>query len=328
MNKITESVVESLAISIILCYDNSKIIMNGQVIPMFKGSYVALVTPFHEDGSVNFEKLKELCRWHIDNGTDGLVILGTTGESSTTDHAEDAAIVRCAVDCVGGAIPVIAGGGSNSTETSLMKSKTFRDCGVDGLLLITPYYNKANQKGMYRHFATVAEQVNLPILLYNVPGRTGCSLSLDCIEALSKIDNIKGIKEASGNISFAAKVANLCNDDFCMMSGNDDMVVPILSLGGTGVISVFANLCPQQAHDMVAAWFDGDVRRAREIQLKYLDLINALFIEVNPIPIKEAMNLRGMEVGGYRLPLCEMDPANRARLIEAMKVLDGPAADK
>ena len=289
---------------------------------MFKGSYVALVTPFHEDGSVNFEKLKELCRWHVENGTDGLVILGTTGESSTTEHAEDAAIVRCVVDCVGGAIPVIAGGGSNSTETSLMKSRTFRDCGVDGLLLITPYYNKANQKGMYRHFATVAEQVNLPILLYNVPSRTGCSLSLDCIEALSKIDNIKGIKEASGNISFAAKVANLCNDDFCMMSGNDDMVVPILSLGGTGVVSVWANLCPREVHDMCTAWFAGDAQKAREMQLKYLDLINALFIEVNPIPIKEAMNLRGMDVGGYRLPLCEMDPANKAKLIEAMKVLE------
>ena len=264
---------------------------------MFKGSYVALVTPFHEDGSVNFEKLKELCRWHIENGTDGLVVLGTTGESSTTEHAEDAAIVRCVVDCVGGAIPVIAGGGSNSTETSLMKSRTFRDCGVDGLLLITPYYNKANQKGMYRHFATVAEQVRLPILLYNVPSRTG-------------------------NISFDAKVARLCNDDFCMMSGNDDMIVPILSLGGTGVVSVWANLCPREVHDLCAAWFAGDAEKARQMQLKYLELINALFIEVNPIPIKEAMNLRGMDVGGYRLPLCEMDPANKAKLIEAMKVLE------
>ncbi len=289
---------------------------------MFKGSYVALVTPFHPDGSVNYEKLKELCAWHIENGTDGIVVMGTTGESSTTSHAEDAAIVRCVVDCVNGRIPVIAGGGSNSTETSLMKSRTFRDCGADGLLLITPYYNKANQQGMYRHFATVADAVDLPILLYNVPGRTGCSLSVDCVEALSKHRNIVGIKEASGNISYAAKIACLLNDDFCMLSGNDDMIVPILSLGGTGVISVWANLCPRDTHDLVAAWFDGDTRKAREMQLKYLPLINALFIEVNPIPIKEAMNLRGLNVGGYRLPLCEMDPANRARLIEAMKVLE------
>ena len=289
---------------------------------MFSGSYVALITPFHPDGTVNFEKIKELCNWHIENKTDGLVVLGTTGESSTTEHAEDAAIVRCVVDCVNGRIPVIAGGGSNCTETSLMKSRTFRDCGVDGLLLITPYYNKANQKGMYRHFATVAEQVNLPCLLYNVPGRTGCSLSLDCVEALSKIDNIVGIKEASGNISFAAKVARLCNENFCMMSGNDDMIVPILSLGGTGVISVFANICPRETHDLVAAWMRGDTATARDMQLKYLDLINALFIEVNPIPVKAAMNLLGMDVGGYRLPLCEMDEKNLAVLREKLKVLE------
>lgn len=289
---------------------------------MFTGSYVALITPFHPDGTVNFEKIKELCNWHVENKTDGLVVLGTTGESSTTDHAEDAAIVRCVVDCINGRIPVIAGGGSNCTETSLMKSRTFRDCGVDGLLLITPYYNKTNPKGMYRHFATVAEEVNLPCLLYNVPGRTGCSLTLDCLEALSKIDNIVGIKEASGNISYAAKVAKLCNENFCMMSGNDDMIIPILSLGGTGVISVFANLCPRETHDMVSAWLNGDVALARDMQLKYLDLINALFIEVNPIPIKEAMNLRGMNVGGYRLPLYEMDEKNRAVLIEKLKILE------
>lgn len=289
---------------------------------MFKGSYVALITPFHPDGSINFEKIKELCNWHIANGTDGLVVIGTTGEASTTEHAEDAAIVRCVVDCVNGRIPIIAGSGSNCTETALEKSKTFRDCGADGLLLITPYYNKANQQGMYRHFSTVAEAVDLPIVLYNVPGRTGCSLSIDCIQALAKHKNIVGIKEASGSISFAAKVAKLCNDEFFMMSGNDDMIVPILSLGGSGVISVFANLCPRECHDLVSAWFDGDHDKARDMQLKYLDLMNALFIEVNPIPIKEAMNLRGMDVGGYRLPLCEMDPANRAKLIEAMKILE------
>lgn len=289
---------------------------------MFQGSYVALVTPFHPDGSVNYEKLKQLCDWHVENGTDGLVVLGTTGESSTTDAAEDAAIVRCCVDAIGGRIPVIAGGGSNSTQTSLIKSRTFRECGADGLLLITPYYNKANQKGMYRHFATVAQEVDLPIILYNVPGRTGCSLSVECVEALSKLKNVRGIKEASGNISYTAKIARLVNDEFELLSGNDDMIVPILSLGGSGVISVLANICPRQTHEIVASYLEGDVTRARELQLKYLELINALFIEVNPIPVKEAMNMLGLEAGGYRLPLCEMEDKNRETLKKALRVLE------
>ncbi|HIU32994.1 MAG TPA: 4-hydroxy-tetrahydrodipicolinate synthase [Candidatus Pullichristensenella excrementigallinarum] len=289
---------------------------------LFQGSYVALVTPFHPDGTVNYEKLRELCNWHVENGTDGLVVLGTTGESSTTDHAEDAAIVRTCVDAVGGRIPVIAGGGSNSTETSLMKSRTFRDLGVDGLLLITPYYNKANQKGMYRHFTTVVDQVDLPAILYNVPGRTGCSLSVECVRELSKHKNIRGIKEASGSISYAAKIATFVNDEFVLLSGNDDMIVPILSLGGKGVISVLANIYPRQTHEIVASWMEGDVNRSRELQLKFLELINALFIEVNPIPVKEAMNLMGMEVGGYRLPLCEMEEKNRAVLQAALKGLE------
>ena len=289
---------------------------------LFQGSYVALVTPFHPDGTVNYEKLRELCNWHVENGTDGLVVLGTTGESSTTDHAEDAAIVRTCVDAVGGRIPVIAGGGSNSTETSLMKSRTFRDLGVDGLLLITPYYNKANQKGMYRHFTTVVDQVDLPAILYNVPGRTGCSLSVECVRELSKHKNIRGIKEASGSISYAAKIATFVNDEFVLLSGNDDMIVPILSLGGKGVISVLANVYPRQTHEIVASWMEGDVNRSRDLQLKFLELINALFIEVNPIPVKEAMNLMGMEVGGYRLPLCEMEEKNRAVLQAALKGLE------
>ena len=289
---------------------------------LFQGSYVALVTPFHPDGTVNYEKLRELCNWHVENGTDGLVVLGTTGESSTTDHAEDAAIVRTCVDAVSGRIPVIAGGGSNSTETSLMKSRTFRDLGVDGLLLITPYYNKANQKGMYRHFTTVVDQVDLPAILYNVPGRTGCSLSVECVRELSKHKNIRGIKEASGSISYAAKIATFVNDEFVLLSGNDDMIVPILSLGGKGVISVLANVYPRQTHEIVASWMEGDVNRSRELQLKFLELINALFIEVNPIPVKEAMNLMGMEVGGYRLPLCEMEEKNRAVLQAALKGLE------
>ena len=289
---------------------------------MFEGSYVALVTPFYPDGSVNFEKLKQLCQWHVENGTDGLVVLGTTGESSTTDAEEDAAIVRCCVDAIGGRIPVIAGGGSNCTETSLAKSRTFRDLGADGLLLITPYYNKANQKGMYRHFATVAEAVQLPIILYNVPGRTGCSLSVECVEALSRLQNVRGIKEASGNISYTAKIARLISDEFALLSGNDDMTVPILALGGVGVISVFANICPRQTHEMVASYLAGDTKRARELQLRYLELINALFVEVNPIPVKHAMNLLGMEVGPCRLPLCEMEDKNLETLKNALRILE------
>ncbi len=289
---------------------------------MFEGSYVALVTPFYPDGSVNFEKLKQLCQWHVENGTDGLVVLGTTGESSTTDAEEDAAIVRCCVDAIGGRIPVIAGGGSNCTETSLAKSRTFRDLGADGLLLITPYYNKANQKGMYRHFATVAEAVQLPIILYNVPGRTGCSLSVECVEALSRLQNVRGIKEASGNISYTAKIARLISDEFVLLSGNDDMTVPILALGGVGVISVFANICPRQTHEMVAAYLAGDTKRARELQLRYLELINALFVEVNPIPVKHAMNLLGMEVGPCRLPLCEMEDKNLETLKNTLRILE------
>ena len=194
--------------------------------------------------------------------------------------------------------------------------------GVDGILVITPYYNKANEKGMYRHFASIADEVNAPMILYNVPGRTGCALSVPCVDALSKHKNIVGIKEASGSISYAAKIANLIRDDFFMMSGNDDMIVPLLSLGSAGVISVFANICPRQTRDICAKWFAGDAAGARAIQLKYLDLINALFIEVNPIPVKEAMNVMGLDVGGYRMPLCEMDEKNREELVRAMKVLD------
>lgn len=289
---------------------------------MFQGSYVAIVTPFHPDGTVNVEKLRELCLWHLESRTDGIVALGTTGESSTLSHEEDDLVIRTVMDAVGGKIPVIAGSGSNSTETALMKSRTYAGMGVDGILVITPYYNKANEKGMYRHFASIADEVNAPMILYNVPGRTGCALSVSCVEALSKHKNIVGIKEASGSISYAARIANLVTDDFFMMSGNDDMIVPLLSLGASGVISVFANICPRETHDICANWFSGDAKAARDLQLKYLDLINALFIEVNPIPVKEAMNIMGLGVGGYRMPLCEMDEKNREALARAMKVLN------
>lgn len=287
----------------------------------FSGSYVALVTPFHADGSVNFDKLRELTAWHIEQGTDGIVVLGTTGESSTMSHEEDDEVARCVIETVNGKIPVVCGAGSNSTQTQLEKSRRYHDMGADGLLLITPYYNKTNDEGMYRHFATVADEVDTPIILYNVPGRTGCAISPACCARLAAHPNIAGIKEASGSIGYAAQIARLIGDDFCMLSGNDDMIVPMMSLGASGVISVWANICPKACHDLVAAFHAGDAAKARELQLKYLELINALFCEVNPIPIKEAMNQLGMDVGGYRLPLCEISPAGRERVRRALEVL-------
>ena len=284
---------------------------------MIKGSIVALITPFHEDGSVNFEKLGELLEWHVANSTDGILVLGTTGESTTMTHEEDDAVVEYTLKKVNHRVPVIAGSGSNDTKTMLMKSKKYADLGADALLVITPYYNKANEEGMIRHFTTVADQVKAPIILYNVPGRTGCSLSVSAVERLSKHPNIIGIKEASGNISYAMSISRFLSDDFVMFSGNDDMIVPILSLGGSGVISVFANTNPKECHDIVAKWFDGDHAGSLAIQQKYLDYIHALFCEVNPIPVKEAMNQMGMKVGGYRLPLYEM--AERTRNICLMR---------
>lgn len=287
----------------------------------FAGSYVALVTPFQADGSVDFAKLRELVSWHLAQGTDGIVALGTTGESSTMSHEEDDEVARCIIETVNGRIPVIVGAGSNCTQTQLEKSRKYHDLGADGLLLITPYYNKANDEGMYRHFATVADAVDTPVILYNVPGRTGCAISPACCARLAKHPNIAGIKEASGNISYTAKIARLLSDDFCMFSGNDDMIVPVMSLGGCGVISVWANICPKECHDLVAAFASGDVAAARAMQLQYLELINALFCEVNPIPVKEAMNQLGMNVGGYRLPLCEISDAGRETVRRALEVL-------
>lgn len=293
----------------------------GRIAMKFSGSYVALVTPFQADGRVDFGKLRELVLWHLQEGTDGIVALGTTGESSTMTHEEDDEVARCIIETVNGRIPVIVGAGSNCTQTQLEKSRAYHDMGADGLLLITPYYNKTNDEGMYRHFATVADAVDTPIILYNVPGRTGCAISPACCALLSRHPNIAGIKEASGNIGYTAKIARLVGEDFCLFSGNDDMIVPVLSLGGCGVISVWANICPKTCHELVAAFHAGDVARARAIQLQYLDLIDALFCEVNPIPIKEAMNQLGMNVGGYRLPLCEISQAGRERVAKALEVL-------
>ena len=282
--------------------------------PTIRGSLVALITPFNEDGSVNFDKLGELIDFHLANSTDALVILGTTGESSTMSHEEDNAVCEYTVKRVAGRIPVIAGSGSNSTQTMLEKSLSYERLGADGLLLITPYYNKTNEEGMYLHFKTVADAVKIPCILYNVPGRTGCNISVANVARLSQHPNIVGIKEASGNMSYAAKVAKYLSDDFAMYSGNDDMIVPLLSIGASGVISVLANIAPKETHQMVFDYLEGRTDDARRAQIELLDVINDLFIEVNPVPVKEAMNLLGMDVGGYRLPLTQMTEAHRETL--------------
>lgn len=277
-----------------------------------KGSIVALVTPFNSDGSINFSKLDELVDFHIENHTDGILVLGTTGESSSMTHEEDNDVAERVIRRVDGRIPVIAGSGSNCTETMLEKSRACQSIGADALLLISPYYNKANEEGMYRHFATVADSVDIPCILYNVPGRTGCSISVSNVERLSKHENIVGIKEASGSMSYAAKIAHCVSDDFALYSGNDDIVLPILSIGGSGVISVYANVMPRMCHDIVADYLAGNREVALANYIKYLPLMNALFMEVNPIPVKEAMNQMGMGVGPFRLPLYEMTDAHKA----------------
>ena len=284
-----------------------------------KGSIVALVTPFNADGSVNFDKLRELVEWHIENKTDAILTLGTTGESSTMTHEEDDATLRCVIEAAAGRVPVIAGTGSNSTQTMLEKSLRAEQLGADGLLLITPYYNKANAEGMYRHFVTVADAVHIPCILYNVPGRTGCSISVENVERLSKHPNICGIKEASGDMSYAMKIAHCIGPDFALWSGNDDITIPLLSIGGSGVISVWANVMPREVHDMVMDYLEGRREQAVATAVKYLDLANGLFMEVNPIPVKTALNMMGKEVGPFRLPLYEMTQAHQAQLWQLLQ---------
>jgi 4-hydroxy-tetrahydrodipicolinate synthase len=288
---------------------------------MIKGSIVALITPFHEDGSVNYEKLRELILWHIEEGTDGLCILGTTAETPSLTVTERDRIAEVSIETVNKRIPIIVGSGSNNTMVAKEQSIKYEGMGADGLLVITPYYNKTNKAGMIHHFTEIADAVSIPIIMYNVPGRTGCSLTYEALKELSRHKNIAGIKEASGDISFVSKVARLAGEDFALYSGNDDMIVPLMSVGGAGVISVAANIIPAEMHRLAAAYLNGNVQLARDLQLKYLDLINALFIETNPIPVKEAMNIMGMDVGKYRLPLYEMDRGAREQLLAAMGVL-------
>ena len=283
------------------------------------GSVVALVTPFAEDGSVDFAALERLVDYHLENGTDAILTLGTTGESSTMSHEEDDEVCRCVVQRVAGRVPVIAGSGSNSTETMLEKSLSFQKLGADGLLIITPYYNKSNEEGIYRHFTTVLDAVDVPCILYNVPGRTGCSISEKNVARLAGHPNAFGIKEASGNIGYASKIARYISDDFCMFSGNDDIVVPMMSLGSRGVISVWANVAPKAVHDMCAAWLAGDHDAALSTQLAGLEVVDSLFCEVNPIPVKYALELMGFGKAVYRLPLAEPSDSAKAQIKRALE---------
>lgn len=284
--------------------------------PIFTGSGVAIVTPFTEHGT-NYDKLRALIDWHVASHTDAIIICGTTGEASTMPDAEHVKAIACAVEHTAGRIPVIAGVGSNDTAHCIDLAREAESAGADGLLVVTPYYNKATQKGLTAHFKALNDAVHTPIILYNVPSRTGMGFTVDTLTELAKCDNIVGVKEASGNIAYAAEVAARC-PELDLYSGNDDMIVPMLSLGGKGVISVLANVMPQETHDICQLWFDGEVKQSAALQLKLFDLVKKLFIEVNPIPVKTAMNLMGMEVGPLRLPLCEMEEKNLLALKAAM----------
>ena len=287
---------------------------------IFPGAGVAIVTPLNADGAVNYEKFGELIEFQIANGTDAIIVCGTTGEASTLTHEEHLETIRYCIDKVAGRIPVVAGTGSNCTETAVYLSTEAEKYGADGLLVVTPYYNKATQNGLYAHFKTIAESVKIPIILYNVPSRTGCNILPETVVRLCKdVDNILGIKEASGNISQIAHLAAISHGCVDIYSGNDDQIVPIMALGGVGVISVLSNVAPRQTHEICQKFLDGDVEGSRKMQLAALDLCDALFCEVNPIPVKKALNLMGMEAGSLRMPLSEMEEGNAARLEKAMK---------
>lgn len=287
---------------------------------IFTGAGVALITPMNDDGSVNYEKLRELLEFHVANKTDAIIICGTTGEASTLSDEEHLECICFACEVINKRIPVIAGTGSNCTQSAIELSKEAEKSGVDGLLLVTPYYNKATQNGLKAHYKAIAKEVNVPIILYNVPSRTGTRLAPQTVVDLChEVPNIVGVKDATGDISEVAELMSLAKGTVDVYSGNDDQIVPVLSLGGKGVISVLSNILPKETHDMVASYLDGDVVKSCEMQLKYFDLVKALFCEVNPIPVKKALNLMGMEVGSLRLPLTEMEDANAKRLEEEMR---------
>lgn len=287
---------------------------------IFTGAGVAIVTPMKENGEVNFEKLGEILEEQIAGQTDAIIICGTTGESSTLTHEEHLDAIKYTIDKVNKRIPVIAGTGSNCTQTAIYLSQEAEKYGADGLLLVTPYYNKATQKGLIEHYTAIANSVKLPIILYNVASRTGCNIEPKTAAYLAEdVENIVAIKEASGNISQVAEIAALTQGKMDIYSGNDDQIVPILSLGGKGVISVLSNVAPQYTHDIVAKFMEGKVEESRDMQLKALPLIHALFCEVNPIPVKTALNLMGKEVGPLRMPMTEMEEAHQEVLKKAMK---------
>lgn len=287
--------------------------------PIFTGAGVAIITPFTKEGKVNYPALKTILEYQIAHGTDAIVICGTTGESATLSHEEHTEAIRFTVETVAHRIPVIAGTGSNDTAYALHLSNEAEKIGVDGLLMVTPYYNKASQAGLIKHYTYLADRVSTPIIIYNVPSRTGCDVKPETYAELSKHKMIYAAKEASGNISTIAKTISLCEKDFAIYSGNDDQITAIMSLGGKGVISVLSNVAPQVAHDIAASALAGDFEQSRKLQIEYLELCNALFMDVNPIPVKQAMNMMGFDAGPLRMPLCEMNEANTAKLKAVME---------
>ncbi len=284
---------------------------------IFTGAGVALITPMHPDGRINFEKYRELIDFQIENGTDAIIAVGTTGEASTLDNDEHLEAIRVAVEHTNGRVPVIAGTGSNNTRQAIYMSTQSRAIGADGLLLVTPYYNKTSQRGLIEHYTAIASAVDLPMILYNVPTRTGLNLKPETVAELYKLPQVNAIKQAGTNFSETTVLASLC--DIPIYSGNDDLIVPLLSLGGKGVISVLSNVAPRAVHDLCAAWFAGNTEESLRLQLEYLDLANALFTDVNPIPVKEALNMMGMEVGNCRLPLYEMAPDAKENLRKVLE---------
>ena len=289
---------------------------------IFKGAGVALVTPMKEDHSIDYDVFAALIEDQIAKKTDALIIAGTTGESSTLSDEEHIEVIRFAKEKAAGRVPVIAGTGSNDTSYAIWLSQEAEKAGADGLLVVTPYYNKASQKGLFAHFKAIAKATKLPIILYNVPSRTGCNLAPETVAKLADTENIVGIKEASGNLSQVAKLAALCGDKIDIYSGNDDQITPILSLGGVGVISVLSNVCPEETHNICQNWFDGNIAEATRLQLHYIELISALFSDVNPIPVKQAMNYMGWQVGSCRMPLCDMEDAGAIALLNVLKKYD------
>lgn len=286
---------------------------------IFTGAGVAIVTPFNEDESINYDKLDQLIDYHCNNGTDSIIICGTTGESATMSEEEHMECVKFAIERTKGRLPIIAGTGSNCTRTAIDMSKEAASYGADGLLVVTPYYNKATQEGLVGHYTAVAREAKAPIIMYSVASRTGCNIEpATAARLIKEVDNIVGIKEASGNISQVAKIMHLTDGKADLYSGNDDQIVPILSLGGKGVISVLSNVAPQETHDICAKFFEGDVKGSLELQLKAIPLIEQLFCEVNPIPVKKAMKLMGMDCGPLRMPLTELTPQHEESLAKAM----------